>query len=242
MAEPLSPYGHDRRRETPPLRLEVDLADYRRQLQALRRETEAELGKALQGRAGEATPAGLTNPKALAELRQGLQQSRAAAAGLNAAADDLGLAFRRAFQGAVQEGGSLSEVLRGLVSDLQRMTLRRVLDGPMEQLGQGLTNQLGGFLGNLLPFGGTPFGGTRATGGPVRPGRAYLVGERGPEIFRPDSGGRILPNGSRQEAAAAPQIIINIQGPGGDPRRVRQAASQAAVQLARIVEKGRRDA
>ncbi len=116
------------------------------------------------------------------------------------------------------------------------MTLRRVLDGPLEQLGQGVTNQLGGLLGNLLPFGGA-----RANGGPVRPGRAYLVGERGPEIFRPDSGGRILPNGSKQEAAA-PQITINIQGTGGDPRRVRQAASQAAVQLARIVEKGRRDA
>ncbi|MFC4353048.1 hypothetical protein ACFOW6_15980 [Fodinicurvata halophila] len=232
MAELSSPYGHDGRHEAPPLRLEVDLADYRRQLQALRRETEAELGRVL-----EASPAGLPDPKALAELRRSLLQSREAARGLNGAADDLGTAFARAFEGAALEGGKLSEVLRGLVGDLQRMTLRRVLDGPLEQLGQGVTNQLGGFLGNLLPFGGT-----RASGGPVRPGRAYLVGERGPEVFRPDAGGRILPNAATREAAGAPQITINIQAPGGDPRRVRQAASQAAVQLARIVEKGRRDA
>lgn len=43
---------------------------------------------------------------------------------------------------------------------------------------------------------GTPpiFGGARANGGPVRPGMAYLVGERGPEIFRPSAGGSIIPN------------------------------------------------
>lgn len=235
MSDLSSPFAEGAGPEAPPLRLEVDLSDYRRQLQALRRETEAELGRAL-----EQAPAGLPDTKALAELRQGLQDSRAAAKGLDLAADSLGTAFRRAFQGAVQEGGQLSDVLRGLVSDLQRMTLRRVLDGPMEQLGQGLTSQLGGLLGNLLPFGGA-----RANGGPVRPGRAYLVGERGPEIFRPDAGGRILTNrslGGGPAGSAPPQVIVNIQAPGGDPRRLRQAAGQAAVQLARIVEKGQRDA
>ena len=31
----------------------------------------------------------------------------------------------------------------------------------------------------------------RATGGPVSPGRGYLVGERGPELFVPTSAGRV---------------------------------------------------
>ena len=31
----------------------------------------------------------------------------------------------------------------------------------------------------------------RATGGPVAPGRPYLVGERGPELFVPTAGGRV---------------------------------------------------
>ena len=31
----------------------------------------------------------------------------------------------------------------------------------------------------------------RATGGPVAPGRAYLVGERGPELFVPTASGRV---------------------------------------------------
>lgn len=36
----------------------------------------------------------------------------------------------------------------------------------------------------------------QAKGGPVNRGQAYLVGERGPEIFRPSSSGEIIPNKS----------------------------------------------
>lgn len=36
--------------------------------------------------------------------------------------------------------------------------------------------------------------GGRAHGGPVESGRSYVVGERGPELFTPDVGGRITPN------------------------------------------------
>ena len=34
----------------------------------------------------------------------------------------------------------------------------------------------------------------RASGGPVKSGRTYLVGERGPELFRPSASGNIVPN------------------------------------------------
>lgn len=36
---------------------------------------------------------------------------------------------------------------------------------------------------------------TMASGGPVGAGVVYLVGERGPELFMPDTAGRIIPNG-----------------------------------------------
>ena len=39
-----------------------------------------------------------------------------------------------------------------------------------------------------------PFGGYRANGGPVQPGRAYVVGERGPELMVPQVPGTIVPN------------------------------------------------
>jgi phage-related minor tail protein len=33
-----------------------------------------------------------------------------------------------------------------------------------------------------------------ASGGPVSPGGAYVVGEQGPELFKPSSAGTIIPN------------------------------------------------
>lgn len=38
------------------------------------------------------------------------------------------------------------------------------------------------------------FGGGKAAGGPVAPGKAFLVGEKGPELFAPAQRGNIVPN------------------------------------------------
>jgi hypothetical protein len=43
--------------------------------------------------------------------------------------------------------------------------------------------------------------GARALGGPVRAGGSYLVGERGPELFTPDTGGRIVANNQLSHSA-----------------------------------------
>ena len=40
-----------------------------------------------------------------------------------------------------------------------------------------------------------PFGGGKAMGGPVNAGTSYVVGERGPELFVPNTAGTIVPNG-----------------------------------------------
>lgn len=50
------------------------------------------------------------------------------------------------------------------------------------------------------PFGGPEplpsFGGFREAGGPVTPGQAYVVGERGPEVIVPQMPGMVVPNQS----------------------------------------------
>ena len=51
----------------------------------------------------------------------------------------------------------------------------------------------GGFGGILSLLGGL-FGGRRQTGGPVREGQVYEVGERGREWFVPNRSGNIIPN------------------------------------------------
>jgi hypothetical protein len=57
-----------------------------------------------------------------------------------------------------------------------------------------------GLAGSLLGLPG------RATGGPVSPGRAYVVGERGPELFVPTSSGRVEASGGR----SGPVIHVNV--------------------------------
>lgn len=55
----------------------------------------------------------------------------------------------------------------------------------------------------------------RALGGPVSAGQPYLVGEKGPELFMPNTGGRIVPNnrlGSGGIGAVAGGVNVNLTG------------------------------
>jgi phage-related minor tail protein len=87
-------------------------------------------------------------------------------------------------------------------------------------LGSSLINGLSSLVSSLL---GSP---GRATGGPVTAGRPYLVGERGPELFVPSSGGRIEHVGG---GARDVRVGITIQSPApSDPQVLRQSSRQVA--------------
>ena len=76
------------------------------------------------------------------------------------------------------------------------------------------------------------FAGSRADGGPVTGGGAYLVGERGPEVFRPAGAGVIEP-------AGVGGVTVNVRVEGGAPGLLRSEA-QIAQMLARAVSLGAR--
>lgn len=52
-------------------------------------------------------------------------------------------------------------------------------------------NPVTNFIGGAVDF---AFGGGKAMGGPVNAGTSYVVGERGPELFMPNTSGTIVPN------------------------------------------------
>src|SRR5699024_10822889 len=63
----------------------------------------------------------------------------------------------------------------------------------------------------------------RASGGPVAPSRAYLVGEHGPEIFTPFASGSITNHGSTRSQisagdvmASSPAPTVNVSPSGAD--------------------------
>ncbi|VVT21673.1 Tail tape measure protein (fragment) [Sphingomonas sp. EC-HK361] len=82
-------------------------------------------------------------------------------------------------------------------------------------------------LGGLI--GGAP---GRATGGPVSPGRAYMVGERGPELFVPTTSGSVAASGSGG-AAREVRVAITVNARGGEAPA---ALAQSSAQVARAVK------
>ena len=59
----------------------------------------------------------------------------------------------------------------------------------------------------------------RATGGPVAPGRAYLVGERGPELFVPTHSGRVE---SGRGGVREIRMSIAVTAPAGEAPQARR--------------------
>jgi hypothetical protein len=64
----------------------------------------------------------------------------------------------------------------------------------------GIIGGIGGFLG---------FGGNRAMGGPVAGNTAYVVGERGPELFVPQGSGTIIPNNRMGGGGTTINLTVN---------------------------------
>ncbi|GAY20906.1 MULTISPECIES: tail tape measure protein [Sphingobium] len=85
----------------------------------------------------------------------------------------------------------------------------------------------GGLIGLAASALGLP---GRATGGPVAPGRAYVVGERGPEVFVPTASGQVVPHGGG--GARDVRVSIAVQGQGADSARL---LARSARQVARAV-------
>ena len=103
--------------------------------------------------------------------------------------------FRSALSDMMQGTKSFFAALRdGLLATLQQMAIDILASQFYRLLMRGLGGLFGrgGGLGEVLAG---AFGGARALGGPVEPGRAYLVGERGPELFVPRVAGAIAPGG-----------------------------------------------
>ncbi|WP_030541503.1 hypothetical protein [Sphingobium sp. DC-2] len=92
---------------------------------------------------------------------------------------------------------------------------------------------IGGTGGALLNLASAALGlPGRATGGPVAPGRAYMVGERGPEMFVPTASGQVVPNGGGGAREVRVSIAVAGRGEGQEAHRL---LARSARQVARTV-------
>ena len=161
-------------------------------------------------------------PRRAAEAQAALEALREPAERAAASIED---AFERA-------GDSLTRSLSWAAADGE-ITLAELARSVLAAVNAAAGSGRGGGRGEAIAQAvGAVFGGARADGGAVLGGGAYLVGERGPEVFRPSGAGTI-------EAAGGAGVTINMGVDGGAQGLLRSEA-QIAQMLARAVALGAR--
>ena len=122
---------------------------------------------------------------------------------------DVGNAFGSSFESAILSGNKLGDVLRSLAKDLLALFMRQTLINPLASGVSGM------FQGLFTQAGSTAAGAAvtipgKAIGGAVAGESTYMVGEKGPELFVPDSAGRIIPNADLRSGGRGSAAPINF--------------------------------
>ena len=157
-------------------------------------------------------------------------------------ASTLSSSLSNLFTSAQNGAKSLEQALVGVLNQLSSMLINRAFQSMLGGGGGG-----GGFLSSI-------FGGFRAMGGPVGAGRSYVVGERGPELFVPNTSGTVVSNDNLMSGQAVHVTVgwsrnadgnlkpfieqVSGQTAGGivaaaSPRIVEQSTTAAGGALAR---------
>jgi len=125
--------------------------------------------------------------------------------------------FKDGISHAIAYGQDLGDVLDGLLRQLAEMVIKSILFGGA---GGG-----GGLLGGLIPG--------LASGGPAVAGSPYVVGEKGPELFVPESSGKIVPND--QTSGGGNQTVVHMTVQAIDSQGVMDFFSKNKGQVTRAV-------
>jgi hypothetical protein len=183
---------------------------------------------------------------------EALGAARAALVGVDGAsvAANSGLdLFDQAMRGRIRTLKDFGEALVEILANWIQLSARMAAEGKgtfFGNLGDILGNVFGGFLGsstgpsaaNWTSQGWKMFRGGRASGGPVFPGGAYLVGERGPELVSFGQAGMVHDAAATRRALAVPSsgpvaVTINNLGPpmSAETRQQRDGAGRMNIAM-----------
>jgi len=144
----------------------------------------------------------------------------------------LGGAFAEAMDGNFKNiGKSFTSMLYRMVAEALAADLARRIFGSAS----GGTGD--GWIGTAFAFAKSMFGGGKAGGGDVMPGREYWVGENGPERFRPRSMGTIIPASTGSQKNVTNNLNVNVTAQQGVSRPSAMQQGEAigrGIQLAML--------
>ncbi len=149
-----------------------------------------------------------------------------------------GMVLERGLLNALRKGSLGFEDLRRIAMNVIDQIASQALNGLFSSIGLG-GGGTGGGLDTILGIGtmisslfGLP---GRVTGGPVSPGRGYVVGERGPELFVPTSAGRIETGQSGGSRDVRVNITIAAPPGTGAPQALQRSSRQVASAVRRAL-------
>ncbi|OWV44203.1 hypothetical protein CDZ95_05825 [Mameliella alba] len=130
------------------------------------------------------------------------------------------------FTDALFEGGeAVKDWARQTVAEIAKvivqMMILRALGLPTDGVGGG---SFAGWIGQAI------FGGFRASGGPVSAGKAYIVGERGPEMIVPNAAGTVVPN----DKLGRGNMTFNIDARGAEKGVGEEIAMSLRAEMRRL--------
>ena len=142
--------------------------------------------------------------------------------------------LQQVFDGiAVSIRDGLTDAIMGAIDGTR--SLGEVASSVFKQIGRALLQYgISAGLSSLFPWmaPGLGFGG-KASGGPVGKDKPYVVGERGPEMFVPNSSGRIIPN--NEMGGGGTSIVVNVDASGssveGDESQGRDLGNMLAAAI-----------
>lgn len=185
------------------------------------------------------------------ELRR--MRESLAATGKDVATLEKGLSqgLRKAFDGLVFDGLSLSDALETVGTSMMQATYSAAIKPVTDHFGGLLASGVGSLVQGVLPFAdGAPFSQGRvmpfASGGIVSSATPFgmrggmgVMGEAGPEAIMPLARGPDGKLGVRGGGGAAPSVVMNITTP--DVQGFARSQNQIAAQMNRALGRANRN-
>ncbi|MEL6888853.1 MAG: phage tail tape measure protein, partial [Pseudomonadota bacterium] len=176
-----------------------------------------------------------------------------AATGKDVATLEKGLSkgLRKAFDGVVFDGLSLSDALETLATSMAQSTYNAAMKPITNHFGGLLASGVGGLMQNILPFAdGAPFSQGRvmpfANGGIVSGttpfgmrGGMGIMGEAGPEAIMPLARGPDGKLGVKGAGGGSTTVVMNITTP--DVQGFARSQNQIAAQMNRALARSNRN-
>jgi hypothetical protein len=127
--------------------------------------------------------------------------------------------------GTKSMGEQFSDLLKRMAADIASAAIMEGI------FGGGGVGSGGGLLGKAASLAGSFFSGAKANGGPVQSGGAFLVGERGPEVFVPGSSGTVVDARDTARMGGG-SVTVNVSTPDADSFRASRR------QISRVIKQG----